>query len=83
VRQAAQEAAFFERCDQPVDAGFRSQIERLLHFVEGGRNARFFDPLVDVEQQFFLFRCQHDLGPKGERYCVLYPFRQVSQVQLG
>ena len=39
VRQAADEAALHQRRDQPVDAGLRLQIERVLHLVEGGRHA--------------------------------------------
>ena len=35
VRQASDEAALLQRRDQPVDAGFRPQIERFFHLVEG------------------------------------------------
>jgi hypothetical protein len=34
VRQAADEAALFERRDQPVNAGLGAQVERILHLVE-------------------------------------------------
>ena len=34
VRQAADEAALLERGDEPVDAGLRPQVERILHLVE-------------------------------------------------
>ena len=47
VGQAADEAALLKRNDQPVDAGFGAQIERVLHLVEGGRNAGFLQPLVE------------------------------------
>ena len=42
VGQAADEAALLQRRDQPVDAGFRAQVERILHLVEGGRHAASF-----------------------------------------
>ena len=59
VGQAADEAALLQRRDQPVDAGFGAQVERVLHLVEGGRNARFLQPLVDEAQQLELFAGQH------------------------
>ena len=40
VGQPADEAALFQRGDQPVNAGLGAQIERVLHLVEGRRNAR-------------------------------------------
>ena len=52
VGQAADEAALFQGRDQAVDAGFRAQIERVLHLVEGGRNAGFLQALADESQQF-------------------------------
>ncbi len=51
VGQAADEAALLQRRDQPVDAGFGPQIERVLHLVEGGRHARLFQPLVNEAQE--------------------------------
>ena len=42
VRQPAQEAALFKSGDQPVDAGFGFEVERLLHLVEGGGNPGSF-----------------------------------------
>ena len=39
IGQAADEAALLERGDQAVDARFRTQVERVLHLVEGGRHA--------------------------------------------
>ena len=81
--QAAQEPAFFKRRDQPVDARLGRKIQRLLHFIEGGRNAGLFDPLMDVEQQFFLFRCQHDLDQMVNDIGVLYPFTAAGQVQFS
>ena len=54
VRQAADEAALLQRRDQPVDAGFGPQIERVLHLVERGRNSRFLQSLVDEAQKLEL-----------------------------
>ena len=59
VRQPADEAALLERRDQPMDAGLGAQIERVLHLVEGGRNAGFLEPLVDEAQKLALFLGQH------------------------
>ena len=39
VREPADEAAFLQRGDQPVDAGLRAQVQRVLHLVERGRHA--------------------------------------------
>jgi hypothetical protein len=33
---AAQEAAFLECRNQPVNAGLGAQVERILHFLEAG-----------------------------------------------
>ena len=33
IRQAADEAPLFQRHDQAVNAGFRAQVERILHLV--------------------------------------------------
>ena len=62
VRQAADEAALFQSRDQPMDAGFGAQVERILHLVEGRRDAGFLEPLMDETQQLELFPRQH-LGP--------------------
>ena len=59
VGQAADEAALLQRRDQAVDAGFRAQVERILHLVEGGRNAGFLQALVDEAQQLELLAGQH------------------------
>ncbi len=50
VGQPADEAALLQRRDQPVDAGLGAQVERILHLVEGGRNAGFLEPLMDKAQ---------------------------------
>ena len=64
VGQPADEAALLERRDQPVDAGLRRKVERILHLVEGGRNAGFLQPLVDEQQQFMLLARQHRRSPE-------------------
>ena len=56
---APEEAALLERRDQPVDARFGAQIERVLHLVKGRRNARFAHTLMDEHEQFVLFARQH------------------------
>jgi hypothetical protein len=61
VRQAADEIALFERKDQTMDAGLRTQIERLLHLVEGRRDALLLQALVNEAQQLVLLLGQHDL----------------------
>jgi hypothetical protein len=38
---------------------------------------------VNVEQQFFLFRCQHDLDQRVNDIGVLYPFTAPGQVQFS
>src|SRR6266581_3507577 len=59
VGQPPDEAALLERGDQPVNAGFRAQVERVLHLVEGGGNAALLEPLVNEPQQFQLLARQH------------------------
>src|SRR5690606_4580056 len=59
VWQPANEAALLERRDQPVDAGFRREVERILHLVEGGRDTGFLQPFMDEEKQFVLLARQH------------------------
>ncbi len=56
---AAQEAALLQRSDQAMNARFRFEVERVLHLVERGRNARFAHPLVDEHQKFVLLAGQH------------------------
>ena len=65
VRQAADEAALLQRRDQPVNAGFGPQIERVLHLVERGRNAGFLQPLVDEAQKLELLASEHALVSPG------------------
>ena len=59
IGQAADEAALLQRGDQAMDAGFRAQIERVLHFVEGGRHAGLLQALMDEAQQLELLAGQH------------------------
>ena len=59
VRQAADEAALLQRRDEPVDAGFGTQIESVLHLVEGGRHAGLLQTLVNEAQQLELLAGQH------------------------
>ncbi len=59
IRQPADEAALLERGDQPVNAGFRAQVERILHFVERRWNPGLLEALVDETQEFSLLACEH------------------------
>src|SRR6185312_1455852 len=68
VGKAPDEAALLQRRDEAVDSRLRTQIERVLHLVEGGRNAGLFQPLVDETQKFILFAREHrDQSPVGCR----------------
>ena len=64
VCQAADESAFLQRCDQPVDAGFGPQIKRFFHLVKAGRHAIALDALVNKGQQIELFLGQHPDIPR-------------------
>ena len=59
IGQAADEAALLQRRDEPVNAGFRAQIERILHLVEGRRHTGLLQALVDETQKFGLLSGQH------------------------
>jgi len=69
--QAADEFAFFQAGNQAVDARFRFQAQRFLHFVERGRHPLRAEMLVNEEQELVLFACQHrdfvSLGPQPTR----------------
>src|SRR5262249_18900718 len=70
IRQAADEAALLECRDQTMNAGFGAQVERILHLVERGRNACFFQALMDKTKEFCLLARQHrrfPLWPPGSR----------------
>ncbi len=71
VGQAAQEAAFLQGGDQPMDAGLGGQVERLLHLVEGWRYAGFLDPLMDEHEQLMLLARQHLRRPSEQSKNVL------------
>src|SRR5713101_3694811 len=59
IGKAANEAALFKGCDEAMDPGLRTQIQRILHLVEGGRNARFLQAFADESQEFVLFAREH------------------------
>ena len=63
MRQAADEAALLQPADQPVDARFGTQVQRVLHFVEGGGNAGRAEALIDEHQQLVLLFRQHMILP--------------------
>jgi hypothetical protein len=42
-----------------MDPGLRTQIQRILHLVEGGRNAGFLQAFADESQEFVLFAREH------------------------
>jgi hypothetical protein len=65
--QAAQETALLQRRNQPVDARFRLQSQRILHLVEGGRNALGLHTFMDKHQKFVLFTGQHLASPFASR----------------
>ncbi len=54
VGQAADEAALLQRRDQPVNAGFGTQVEGVLHFIERGGHPRLGEPLMDEAQELEL-----------------------------
>jgi hypothetical protein len=60
-----------------VDARLAAQIERVLHFVEGGRNPALLHAFVDEHQKFVLLAREHRGLPSGEseqRLNDLYAF---------
>src|SRR3982074_2998762 len=59
IGKAANEAALFKGCDEAMDPGLRTQIQRILHLVEGGRNAGFLQAFADESQEFVLFARKH------------------------
>src|SRR6185312_2631753 len=73
IGQAADETAFLQRGDETVDAGLRAQIERILHLIEGGRNAGFLQPFVDETQKFILFAREHLEQSPGFKRCRSFP----------
>ena len=77
VRQAADEAALLERRDQPMNARFGAQVERVLHLVEGRRNSGLLEPLMDKTQEFSLLAREHRRFPIGR------PSRRPKQIMNG
>ena len=63
VGQAADKAAFLQRGNQTMHSRFALQIERVLHFLERGRNSGFFQSLLDKLDQFMLLRREHRQAP--------------------
>jgi hypothetical protein len=63
VGEAADEAPFLERGDQPVDPRLRPQIQRILHFVERWRHTIPVHPGLDEVEKFQLLACQHVQAP--------------------
>ena len=53
--------------DQPVDAGVGGEVERHLHFVEGGGDAGLLDPLMDEHEKFVLLAGKHGAKPLGTK----------------
>ena len=70
VGQAADEAAFFQCRDQPVDPRLGFQFERLAHLVETRADPGRGETVVDEAQQFMLLDGEHrriPFGTDGER----------------
>ena len=67
VGETADEAAFLQRRDQAVDARLGRQVQRLLHLVEGRRNARLPDALMNEHQEFVLFLREHGAESRTRR----------------
>jgi hypothetical protein len=66
--EAADITALLKRRDQTVNARFRAQIQRVLHFIEGWRHARLADALMDEHQELILLLGQHGIpnfAPSG------------------
>ncbi len=63
VRQAADEAAFFQSGNQPMDAGFRGKVEGIFHLIERWRHAGLFHSLMNEKKQFLLFAREHEENP--------------------
>jgi hypothetical protein len=59
IRQAANEAALFQCSNETVDTRLRAQVQRVLHLVEGGRNAGFLQAFTDEPQKLILFARKH------------------------
>src|SRR5690606_2935331 len=80
IGQPADETPLLERRDQPVDAGFRPQVERILHLVKGRRYTRLLHPLVDEHEQFVLLARQHNVPSTADSEQRLNTYRCSSYV---
>ena len=59
VRQALEKAAFFQCCNEAMNAGFRLETKRVLHFIKGRGHPPLIQAVVDEDQQGALLFCQH------------------------
>ena len=62
VREPADETAFLQRRDQPMNARLAAQVEGGLHFVKAGRNTVPLHAAMDKFQQIQLLLGQHCLS---------------------
>jgi hypothetical protein len=49
-----------------MDAGLGAEVEGILHLVEGGRNARLLEALIDEHQEFVLLSREHWQIPRPD-----------------
>src|SRR6185437_4262416 len=59
---AAKKAALLECGDQPMNAGLRLELQRVLHLFKARRKAGLLQMTIDEQQQFILLLGQHDGG---------------------
>ena len=59
MRQTAEKPALLERRNQPVNARFRAQLDRLFHLLEGGGGVVALHMGIDEEKEFELLFGQH------------------------
>lgn len=86
VGKAADKSALFQGGDQPMDARFRPQIKRILHFIEGGGDAVTRQTGIDEFQQIvLLFRQHNGHFPKvfGNCSCTVLPLCQASCIKCN
>ncbi len=75
IGKPADETSLLKRHDQAMNSGFRAQIQRLFHFVEGRRHSCLLEALMDETQELTLLFCQHHRPPAG-------PFRFAVNVRF-
>ena len=78
VVAAADEAPLLQGRNQPVDAGFRLELQRLLHLLEAGGEAGLFQMPIDIDQQLVLFPREHGAGFSLEQAIRLPRFRNKA-----